>query len=124
MGTRYDEVDVPMLHIGGWFDFFLGGTLRMFQGVQAHARTEAARGYPSVTCPRMGRRPDGRGGRSTNSRGANPAAVGTRSTVVGRTTGPGLRTAPVRGAHVPPGTSPPLSGAIASYGTSASSMSG
>ncbi len=43
MGTRYDEVDVPMLHIGGWFDFFLGGTLRMFQGVQAHARTEAAR---------------------------------------------------------------------------------
>ena len=43
MGTRYDEVDVPMLHIGGWFDFFLGGTLRMFQGLQAHARTEAAR---------------------------------------------------------------------------------
>jgi len=43
LGTRYEEVDVPMLHVGGWFDFFLGGTLRMFQGLQAHARTEAAR---------------------------------------------------------------------------------
>jgi putative CocE/NonD family hydrolase len=32
-----------MLHVGGWFDFFLGGTLRMFQGLQAGARTEAAR---------------------------------------------------------------------------------
>jgi putative CocE/NonD family hydrolase len=43
MGTHYDEIDVPMLHVGAWFDFFLGGTLRMFQGLQAHARTEAAR---------------------------------------------------------------------------------
>lgn len=43
MATRYAEVDVPMFHIAGWFDFFLGGTLRAFQGVQAHARSEAAR---------------------------------------------------------------------------------
>jgi uncharacterized protein len=43
LATRYVEVDVPILHIGGWFDFFLGGTLRAFQGLQAHARTEAAR---------------------------------------------------------------------------------
>jgi uncharacterized protein len=43
MATRYAEVDVPMLHVGGWFDFFLGGTLRAFQGLQAHARGEQAR---------------------------------------------------------------------------------
>lgn len=43
MATRYAEVDVPMLHVAGWFDFFLGGTLRAFQGLQTQARTEAAR---------------------------------------------------------------------------------
>ena len=43
MTTLYAEVDVPVLHIAGWFDFFQGGTLRMFQGLQAHARSEAAR---------------------------------------------------------------------------------
>jgi putative CocE/NonD family hydrolase len=42
-GTRYDDIDVPMLHVGGWFDFFLGGTLGMFQGLQTNARTEPAR---------------------------------------------------------------------------------
>ena len=43
MDTQFADVDVPMLHIGGWFDIFLNGTLRAFQGLQAHARTEAAR---------------------------------------------------------------------------------
>jgi putative CocE/NonD family hydrolase len=40
---RYAEVDVPMLHVAGWFDVFLGGQLRAFQGVQTQARSEAAR---------------------------------------------------------------------------------
>jgi uncharacterized protein len=43
LATRYGEVDTPMLHVAGWFDFFLDGTLRAFRGIQAHARTEAAR---------------------------------------------------------------------------------
>ena len=43
MDQHFAEVDVPILHIGGWFDVFLGGTLRAFQGLQANARTEAAR---------------------------------------------------------------------------------
>jgi putative CocE/NonD family hydrolase len=43
LATRYGEVDAPMLHVGGWFDFFLDGTLRAFQGLQAHARSAAAR---------------------------------------------------------------------------------
>jgi putative CocE/NonD family hydrolase len=42
IAERYAEVDVPMLHVAGWFDVFLGGQLRAFQGVQAHARSEAA----------------------------------------------------------------------------------
>jgi putative CocE/NonD family hydrolase len=43
MNLRFSDVDVPMLHVGGWFDVFLGGTLRAFQGLQAHARTDSAR---------------------------------------------------------------------------------
>ena len=43
IAERYAEVDVPMLHVAGWFDVFLGGQLRAFQGMQAHARSEAAR---------------------------------------------------------------------------------
>jgi len=43
LATRYGEVETPMLHIAGWFDFFLDGTLRDFQGLQTGARSEAAR---------------------------------------------------------------------------------
>jgi putative CocE/NonD family hydrolase len=43
MAGRYADVDVPMLHVAGWFDVFLGGQLRAFQGLQQHARTETAR---------------------------------------------------------------------------------
>jgi putative CocE/NonD family hydrolase len=34
---------VPALHIGGWYDIFLGGTLRNYIGIKAHGGTEAAR---------------------------------------------------------------------------------
>lgn len=30
------DVDLPMLHIGGWFDPYLRGTLRLYHQVQAH----------------------------------------------------------------------------------------
>ena len=43
LDTRYADVDTPALHVAGWFDFFLGGNLRAFQGMQAHARSETAR---------------------------------------------------------------------------------
>jgi hypothetical protein len=43
LATRYNEVETPMLHVAGWFDFFLDGTLRAFQGLQARARTDEAR---------------------------------------------------------------------------------
>lgn len=40
---RRSAIDVPALHIGGWFDLFLGGTLANFQTLQADAATERAR---------------------------------------------------------------------------------
>jgi putative CocE/NonD family hydrolase len=40
---RSGEVDVPALHLGGWFDGFQDGTLRAFAGYREHARSAAAR---------------------------------------------------------------------------------
>jgi putative CocE/NonD family hydrolase len=33
------NLDLPVLHVGGWYDIFLGGTLRNFQEMQAHGHT-------------------------------------------------------------------------------------
>ena len=41
--TRYADVDVPALHMGGWYDSFADGTLRNFQGLRAQAVSEPAR---------------------------------------------------------------------------------
>ena len=40
---HYDAISVPAYHVGGWYDVFLGGTLRNYVGLRAHAATEAAR---------------------------------------------------------------------------------
>ena len=40
---RYTGIEVPALHIGGWYDVFLRGTLRNFSGLAADAATETAR---------------------------------------------------------------------------------
>ena len=40
---RHDQVRVPALNIAGWYDIFLGGSLRNFTGVRASGATEAAR---------------------------------------------------------------------------------
>jgi uncharacterized protein len=34
---------VPALHIGGWYDIFLGGTLRNYMGIKAHGGSDEAR---------------------------------------------------------------------------------
>ena len=38
----YSRIEVPALHIGGWWDVFLGGTAKNFTGLSAGAGTEAA----------------------------------------------------------------------------------
>jgi putative CocE/NonD family hydrolase len=41
--SRFSAIDVPGLHIGGWFDPCLGGTLAHYGGLSAHAATGRAR---------------------------------------------------------------------------------
>ena len=45
---HFGEIDVPIFHLGGWFDMFISGTLRMFQGVREQGRTEACRAAQRV----------------------------------------------------------------------------
>jgi uncharacterized protein len=40
---RYEQVVVPTLNIGGWYDCFLGGTLANYAGVRERGGSEAAR---------------------------------------------------------------------------------
>lgn len=40
---RYAQIAVPALHLAGWHDGFLGGTLANYVGLRAHAATPAAR---------------------------------------------------------------------------------
>lgn len=39
----YSRIDVPALHIGGWYDTFLSGTVKNFNGVLAGGGSEATR---------------------------------------------------------------------------------
>jgi putative CocE/NonD family hydrolase len=40
---RYQDVEVPSLNVGGWYDLFLGGTLRNFARIRAEGGSAAAR---------------------------------------------------------------------------------
>jgi len=40
---NFSKIQVPMLQVGGWYDIFLGGTMRNYMGAKAHGATEAAR---------------------------------------------------------------------------------
>ncbi len=40
---HYSDVQVPMLTIAAWYDIFLGGSLRNYEGVKLHGANEAAR---------------------------------------------------------------------------------
>lgn len=37
------KIQVPAYHVGGWYDIFMGGTLRNYMGIKAHGGSEAAR---------------------------------------------------------------------------------
>jgi putative CocE/NonD family hydrolase len=41
--TRFNQIDVPMLHVGSWYDVFQYDTLTMFNGMREHAMTQRAR---------------------------------------------------------------------------------
>lgn len=40
---RYSQINVPILTVAAWYDIFLGGSLRNYVGIKAHAATDAAR---------------------------------------------------------------------------------
>jgi putative CocE/NonD family hydrolase len=43
VSDRYGAINVPGLHVGGWYDIFLQGTLDNYVGLRAHALTEHSR---------------------------------------------------------------------------------
>ena len=40
---HFGDINVPALHVAAWYDLFLGGSLRNYQGIKAHGATEQAR---------------------------------------------------------------------------------
>jgi len=40
---RHAKILVPAYHVGGWYDIFLGGTLRNYMGIKAHGGNGEAR---------------------------------------------------------------------------------
>ena len=40
---HFADINVPALHVAAWYDLFLGGSLRNYEGLKAHAATEQAR---------------------------------------------------------------------------------
>jgi putative CocE/NonD family hydrolase len=40
---NYQKIKVPALIVGAWYDIFLGGTLRNYEGIRDHAGTQEAR---------------------------------------------------------------------------------
>jgi hypothetical protein len=41
---HHSEIDVPAMHVGGWYDIFLGGTIRNYMGMKESGANETARG--------------------------------------------------------------------------------
>jgi putative CocE/NonD family hydrolase len=39
----HHQISTPAYHIGGWYDIFLGGTIRNYMGMRKHGATEEAR---------------------------------------------------------------------------------
>lgn len=42
---QHHQVTVPALNVGGWYDIFLGGTIRNYLGMRQHGQTPEARQY-------------------------------------------------------------------------------
>lgn len=40
---HFADIKVPALHVAAWYDLFLGGSLRNYEGIKAHGGTEEAR---------------------------------------------------------------------------------
>src|SRR4029078_5155605 len=45
---RYEQITVPTLHVDGWYDIFLEGTLEDFNSLQQRAGSETARRHQKL----------------------------------------------------------------------------
>ncbi|MBM3948854.1 MAG: CocE/NonD family hydrolase [SAR202 cluster bacterium] len=45
---RYEDIKIPVLQIGGWYDFFTAGTLLNYAGMKARGGSPAARRHQAV----------------------------------------------------------------------------
>ena len=43
IAAAHESIDIPAYHQGGWYDIFLGGTLRNFTGMRSHGVSETSR---------------------------------------------------------------------------------
>ena len=59
---KYDSVDAPTFHIGGWYDCFIGETLRQYEAMK-----ERSRGSRDTSAAPLGRPMDARGLRQHHS---------------------------------------------------------
>ncbi|MFN0068509.1 MAG: CocE/NonD family hydrolase [Limisphaerales bacterium] len=50
ISTRHDRIAVPALHVAGWFDPYLAGSLDLFTRLRAEAATPAARAAQHLVC--------------------------------------------------------------------------
>lgn len=48
---QYEQIDKPVLHIGGWYDIFLNGTLQGFTGMRQRAKNAARNRQKLVVGP-------------------------------------------------------------------------
>jgi len=51
LSTRYDSVDVPILHIGGWHDIFIEGQINAFCGIQQNGGPNARTNQQLIVGP-------------------------------------------------------------------------
>ena len=40
MSDHFGNIDIPIYHLGGWFDVFLNGTLKFYQGVSKNGKSD------------------------------------------------------------------------------------
>jgi len=57
---HYRDIRVPALHVGAWYDLFLGGTLRNYMGIKSHGSAEEARNGQYLLVAIGGHSGDGR----------------------------------------------------------------
>ena len=43
MSDHFGNIDIPIYHLGGWFDVFLNGTLKFYQGVSKNGKSDKSK---------------------------------------------------------------------------------